>query len=186
METQQLGASSRDIAVTTEVPINLPGKGISSQQHEPEIRRAELTAKDGICQDGTIVRDHAFPDEAGENQHESLEKPVRVKGALLLDLRKQMPGPLDRAGNQVREQADEETILEKGPGSLNPPLVNVHNIGDLLKRIKRDAGRKDNANQGKRDIVNSKPFEAGKERAREEIEVLKNPQNHEIQDKRED
>jgi hypothetical protein len=97
-----------------------------------------------------------------------------------------MSGPLDRTGNQVREEADEETILEKRLGSLNPPLVDVHNVGDFLKRIKRYARGKDNANQGERDIVNSKSFEAGKEGAREEIEIFKDPQNHEIQDERED
>src|SRR6266853_2762719 len=37
MEAQQLSASARDIAVTAEVSINLPGKRISSKQHKPEI-----------------------------------------------------------------------------------------------------------------------------------------------------
>src|SRR5712691_9732423 len=37
MEAQQLGATSRDIAITAEVSVNLPGKRISSKQYKPEI-----------------------------------------------------------------------------------------------------------------------------------------------------
>jgi len=96
-----------------------------------------------------------------------------------------MPWPLYRTGNQVREQTDEETILEERLRSLNSPLVDVHNISDFLKRIKRYAGRKDDANERQRDIVNSKSLEAGQEGAREEVEVFEDPQNHEIQDERE-
>jgi hypothetical protein len=113
MESQQLSAAASDIAVPAEVSINLPGKRIRSKQHKPEIGRAELTAKDGIRQNGTIIRNHAFPDEARENQHQTMEKSIPVESALLLDLRKQMLWPLYWTGNQVREQADKETVLEK-------------------------------------------------------------------------
>ncbi len=59
----------------------------------------------------------------------------------------------------MRKQTDEETIIEERPGSLDPPFINVHDVGDFLKRVKRNAWRKDDANQGQRDIVNSKVFE---------------------------
>jgi hypothetical protein len=146
VEAQQLSASARDITVTAEVPINLPGKRISSKQHKPEIRRAELTAKDCVCQKGTIIRDHAFPDEARENQHQTIEKSICVESALLLDLRKQMPWPLYRTRNQVREQTDEETIIEERLGSLDPPLIDVHDIGDFLKRVKGNSWREKDSN----------------------------------------
>src|SRR5258708_3530681 len=139
MEAQQLSASARDIAVTAEVSINLPGKRVRSEQHKPEIGRAELTAKNGVCQNGTIIRDHAFSDEARENQHQAIEKSISVESAFLLDLGEQMPRPLYRTSNQVREQTDEETIIEERPGSFDPPFVDVHDIGDFLKRVKRNA-----------------------------------------------
>ncbi len=145
-----------------------------------------MAAKDGVCQNGTIIRDHAFPDESRENQHKPVEKPIRVECALLLDLRKQMPGPLYRAGNQVREQTDEETIVEKRLGGLNSSFIYVHDISDFLKGVKRDAGRKDDANQGQRNIVNSKFVEGTQEGTRKEVKVFKGPQNQEIQDERED
>jgi hypothetical protein len=145
-----------------------------------------LTAEDRVCQNCTIIRDHAFPDEARENQHHAIEESIRVESALLLDLREQMPWPLYRTGNQVREQTDEETIIEERPGSLNPPFIDVHDIGDFLKRVKRNAWWKDDLNQRQRDIVNSKFFEGTQEGAREEVKVFENAQNREIQNERED
>jgi len=37
VEAQQLSTSARDIAVTAEVSINLPGKRVRSEQHKPEM-----------------------------------------------------------------------------------------------------------------------------------------------------
>src|SRR5260370_2821436 len=124
------------MAGTGEVSINLPGKRVRSEQHKPEIGRAELTAKNGVCQNGTIIRDHAFSDEARENQHHAIEKSISVESAFLLDLREQMPRPLYRTGNQVREQTYEETIIEERPGSLDPPFVDGPHIGTFLKPLK--------------------------------------------------
>src|SRR4029077_3688052 len=106
---------------------------------------------------------------------------IRVESALLLDLRKQMPRPLYRAGNQMREQADEESIVEERFGSLNPALVDIHDVGDFLEGVKRNARWKENANQRQGDIVNAQPVQSAQERAREEIEVFENPENREVQ-----
>src|SRR5207245_7316821 len=140
-------------------------------------------AQDCVRQKRTTSRDHAFPDETRENKHHAIEKAIRVESALLLDLRKQMPWPLYRTGNQVREQADEETIVKERSGSFNSAFIYVHDVGDFLKGVKGNARRKDDANQGQRDIVNSKVFEGGEERSREEIEVFEDPKNRKIQDK---
>ena len=37
MEAQQLCAAARDVAVTAEVPVNLPSKRVGSKQYEPEV-----------------------------------------------------------------------------------------------------------------------------------------------------
>src|SRR6266478_8339287 len=185
MEAQQLCTPTRDIAVTAEVSINLPRKRIRSQQNQPEVRRPELTPKHGVGEKGAVVCDHAFPEETREDQHQAIEKSICVESTLPLGLRKQVPWPLYRTGNQVSEQTDEETIIEERSGSLDPPLINVHDISNFLKRVKRNAWRKDDANEGQRDIVNAKLLEGAEEGAREEVKVFENPQNREIQDERE-
>src|SRR5437899_12675267 len=93
-----------------------------------------------------------------------------------------MPRPLDWTGNQVREQTDEKTIIEEGLRGLDPPFIDVHDIGDFRKRVKRNAWRKEDTNEGQRDIVNSKFCEGHWEGARTEAKVSEDPQNHAIQD----
>ena len=114
-----------------------------------------MPAKNRVCQNGAIVCDDAFANEAGKNQHQPVEEPVRIESAGLLDLWQQVSWFLDRTGDQVREQTDKETIVEKGPGGFNSSFINVHDIGHFLERVKRNAGRQDNANQGQRKIVNA-------------------------------
>src|SRR5437588_6042590 len=111
MEAQQLGATSRNIAVATEVAIDLPGKRVGSDQNNPEIRRTELATKSRVCEKSTIVRDHAFAHEAGKNKHQAVEKSIRIKAAALLNLRKEMSRSLNRPCNQMREEADEDTVV---------------------------------------------------------------------------
>src|SRR6267143_4081796 len=182
VETQQLSAASGNIAVTAEIPVDLPGECVGPKEYKPEVCGAELSAEDRICQNRTIVCDHALADETRENQHYAIEKSIGVENALPLDLRKQMPWPLYRTGYQVREQTDEQTIIEERSGSLNPAFIYVHDVGDFLKGVKRNARWKKNANQRQRNIVNAQPVQSAQERPREEIEILEDPKNREIQD----
>ena len=100
VEAEQLSAAARDVAVTAEISINLPGECVGPKKYKPEVRGAELPAEDCVCHNGAIVRDHAFADEAGKNQHHAIEKSIRVESALLLDLWKQMCRPLYRQSSE--------------------------------------------------------------------------------------
>src|SRR5712671_5067800 len=155
MEAQQLSATARNIAVAAEVAIDLPGKRVGSDQNNPKIRRTELTAKSRVCEQGTIVRDNAFAHEAGKNEHQAVEKTIRIEGAVLLNLRKKMSRSLNRSGNQVREEADEEAIVQEGLRRFEPSFINVHDVGNFLKGVKRNARWKNHANEGKGNVVNA-------------------------------
>ncbi len=63
VEAQQLSAAAGNIAVTAEIPVDLPGECIGPKKHKPEVCGAELSAEDRICQNRTIVCDHALADE---------------------------------------------------------------------------------------------------------------------------
>ncbi len=97
-----------------------------------------------------------------------------------------MAGPLNRTGNQMGEQTDEERIVQERLGSLDPTFVHIIDVGDFLKGVKRDAGWKNDTDQGQGNIVSAQLIQPGQKRAREEIEVLEHPKNREIQDERED
>src|SRR6266702_2777138 len=64
METHQLSAASRDIAIAAEISVHLPRERIRPDQHNPQVRLSELAAKSRIRQQSAIVRDHALAQEA--------------------------------------------------------------------------------------------------------------------------
>src|SRR5260370_21081798 len=107
MESHQLSAASRDIAIAAEISVHLPRERIRSDQHNPQGWLSELADKSCLRQPSAIVRDHALAQEPGKNQHQTVEEPVRIEGAVPLDLRKQVPRSLNRACDQMREQAYE-------------------------------------------------------------------------------
>jgi hypothetical protein len=107
MEAHQLGTAARNIAVSAEIPIHLPREGVCPNEDHPQVRLPELAAKGRICQQRAIVRDNALSQEAGENQHETVEESVTIEGTLPLDLWKQMPRSLNGTRDEVSEQADE-------------------------------------------------------------------------------
>ena len=54
-----------------------------------------------------------------------------------------MAGPLDWAGDEMRKEADEQGVFEQRPGGLEFALVDVDDVGDLLKGIEGDRRRQD-------------------------------------------
>ena len=97
-----------------------------------------------------------------------------------------MAGPLNGAGNEVREQTDEQPIFEKGSGSLDAPFVDVHDVSDFLKRIKRNPRRKNDAKQRQWNVVKAEVVQHPDEGAGKKIKILENSENGEVQDERED
>src|SRR4029077_16430513 len=63
-KTQQLRTPTCNVAVAAEVSVHLPGECVGSDQHNPEIGLAKLTAERSIGQESTIVRNHALPHQS--------------------------------------------------------------------------------------------------------------------------
>src|SRR5437667_9912982 len=186
MEAQQLSAAARNIAVAAEVAIDLPGKRVGSDQNNPEIRRTELATKGCVGEKSAVVRDHTFAHQAGKDKHQAVEKTIRIESAVLLNLRKKMSRSLNRSGNQVREEANEETIVQEGLSRFQPAFINVHDIGNFLKGVKRNARWKNHANEGQRNMVNAQRLQHTRKGPCEEIKILEDPENPKIQHERED
>src|SRR5437879_7790291 len=64
METHQLSAAARDVAVTAEISVDLPCECVGAEQNDPQGRLPELAAKRRVRQHRAIVGDHALADEA--------------------------------------------------------------------------------------------------------------------------
>src|SRR2546428_4775726 len=125
METEQLGAAACDVAVCAEISVDLPGERVRTDEHDEQVRRAELAAERGVGEQRAIVRDDALADEPGKDQERAVERAVGVEGSLRLHLREQVLRPLNRPGDQVWEEADEQAVLGKGSGRIDSALVDV-------------------------------------------------------------
>src|SRR5690242_7443900 len=96
-----------------------------------------------------------------------------------------MVGPLNGTGNQVREQADKQTVIEERPRGLDASFVHVHDVGDFLKRIKRYPRGKKDADQRQRDIVKAEVIQHADKGAGKKVKIFENSENREVQNQRE-
>ena len=97
-----------------------------------------------------------------------------------------MSGSLNRARNQMWEQADEQGVIDEGPRWLDAFLIDVDDIGDLLKGVERNAGWKDDADERQWDAMHTQHGQGICKRVREKVEVLERCENAKIQHQRED
>ena len=181
METEQLRRAASDVAIAAEITVNLPGKSVGPEQYHPQIGRPELAAKGRVYQERAIVRDDALANHSGKNQHEAIEEAVRIKSSFPLNLWQQMSGPLNGTGNQVREKADEQAVFDERSRSRNPSFINVHDIRDFLKGIKRNSRRKNDTNERQGNVVKTKVVQHADKGPGKEIKILENPKNREVQ-----
>src|SRR5260370_35628566 len=92
-----------------------------------------------------------------------------------------MSRSLNRSGNQVREEADEETIVQEGLSWFQPAFINVHDVGNFLKGVKRNARWKNHANEGQRNRVNAQRLQRTRKGPCEESKILKDPESPKLQ-----
>src|SRR6516225_5762949 len=95
-----------------------------------------------------------------------------------------MGWPLNRPCNQMRKETDEKPILDEIARSLNPACVHINNVGDFLERVEGDPGRKNDCENATRNSVNPHRAQRGDGRIEKKVEVLEEPQNCEVQNKR--
>ena len=64
-----------------------------------------------------------------------------AKAGGLLELRQHLPGPLDRPGHELREEADEGGEAQEIPLARDLAQVEIDGVAHRLKREERDAHR---------------------------------------------
>ena len=93
----------------------------------------------------------------------------------LLHLGQEMAGPLDWAGDQVREQADEQGVVEQEPAGSSLPLVDVDDVGDLLKGVEGDRRREDDLPERVRKLVKAGETAKPAKESTKKLKYLKKP-----------
>src|ERR1700692_3077199 len=96
VETEQVWATARNIAVTTKISINLKCKSQHSQRSRRGIMIAESSAEGRRSYQGAVIGNDNFPKETLNDQQEPVEECFRLDGARTLHLRYKMAGSLNR------------------------------------------------------------------------------------------
>ena len=84
----------------------------------------------------------------------------------------------------MREQTDEERVVDQGVGRLELPVVHVDDVGDFLERVERNAGRQQDAEHRDGRLMEPERLQRRSERVHEEVEVLERAEEAEIDDER--
>ena len=180
VESKQLGAAAGDVAVAAEVSVDLEGEGVGSEHGDPSAA-AHLAVEGGIRQLGAAVGDDALAEESGEDEHAAVIDALRIEAALLLNLGQEMSWSLNGAGDQVREEADEQGVLDQRIGGLRFALIDIGYISDLLEGVERDRRRQDDLPQSMREAVKADQTRHSCEGVDEEVEVLEVTEKAEVQ-----
>src|SRR6185503_1673606 len=133
----------------------------------PRIERAEWTVRPEDRVGGRRehrVGEHDLLEEPEAEQEQAEPERLSGRAVLALELRDDLLGPQDRTGDEVREERQEQAVIEERSKRDTAPEIDIDRVADRLERVERDADRQDD--------VGARGMEAPAERATEHAEVL--------------
>ncbi len=141
---------------------------------------AELARERRVGDQGTVVGDDDLAEQAFEDQQHAVECLARMESAWLLHLGQKVRGPLNRAGDQMRKEADEQRVVHQRIGGAQLAPVDVDDVGDFLKGVEGDRWWQHDAPDRARHMQSCQRGHV-REGIDEETEVLEETQAAEIQ-----
>ena len=123
-----------------------------------------------------------FLKKPDRHQHEALAHVVAVEPPRPLELGQERARALDRARDELREEADEGGDVEQRAARWDLPAVDVDRVGERLERVERDAHRQHDVQQVR------PPAERVPDRQRaldEEVVVLEDAEQPDLRGERE-
>ena len=94
----------------------------------------------------------------------------------MVQIAEELPRPHDRSGHQLREERNEQRIVDRIGDRLLLPAVHIDHVRHALKRVEADAQRQDDA---EREDVGG-PVQQVRDIGGEEIVVLEKAEQAEI------
>ncbi|MBF8293173.1 MAG: hypothetical protein HW392_2000 [Steroidobacteraceae bacterium] len=178
-ETEAQRRTDRDGRIAGKVAEDLAGE---SQRAEPGVRKSDgaLRTEDlirGACE--SAVCDDDLFEETERHQAEPPQHLVSICLLRLIELRHELGRPDDRARDQVREEGDEQRVVQWRLDRLRPPQVYIERVGHRHECVERDADRQHDM-PGRRHVFDA---ERGHQRlpvVQHEITVLEEPDEAEI------
>ena len=137
---EQQGDADGHVGVSGEVAVELQGEADGSHHVlEAGVERGVVEdAVDKVA--GDIVGDYHLLDKSGDDEKEAFGHHGACSHGVFLDLRKHVFGPHHRAGEQGREEGEEESVVEEIAARLDLAAVDVDHVADRTESEEGDAG----------------------------------------------
>jgi len=174
---EQARAATRDVGVAGEVEIDLQREREHAHPRR-HIRAAPLrVVKICIGYRCIEVRQRDFLEQAFEDFTQTPARILIAQRERLADLWKEMHRADDRAGDQVREERDEQREIKHAALCTQIAAININGVGDAFEGEEADADRQHDA-QGQRVRVEMQQTREG---VGEEVEVFEEAEYAEVE-----
>ena len=138
---------------------------------------------DRIDKDGKSVRYDHLLEETYSNHQQSPTGLLIIEFLFLRELRKQIPGSLDRAGDQLGKERDESEEGDRILSGICLLIIYVQNIAQPLEGVETDTYRQDYVQWIEAGTMSGQEPESSRETRGEKVEILEKAQCPEIQEK---
>src|SRR5205823_3943370 len=124
LEAEESRATDGDVRVAREIEVDLKGEGVRS---EPELGGVEPRPiiEDEVRQRRQIVGQRDLLEKTEDDEEEAARPVDGLVLPFAVQLRDEVPGPQNRAGDQLREKGDEEQQIDEGTLRLDAAAVDV-------------------------------------------------------------
>src|SRR5262249_34218892 len=149
---QPFGDAASDTGIAGEVTVNLKSKSIhSSQDIDGRGSRAATVLElreNGIGDGSKIVCDYQLLEQANEDQVHPFFHGPRAQRSGLDNLWQESVGAHDRTGDEMGEEAYEQSEIAKMFGWLGFTSIDVDGVAHRLKGVKADSSRQNDSQCG--------------------------------------
>ena len=129
------------------------------------------------------IREHAFPKKADQQKFHSFRKVFLSEFPLLFQLGEKFAGTLDGTRDELGKKRNEQREIAEVFLRLEIPAIDVDDIRQRLKRIKRDSDGQENI-QGNIVYLSAEQPNHARQVLQQEIDVFEKDQNAQTKDDR--
>ena len=141
LNAKKSGTSDGDVRIAGKITVDLDGKHQGNDDKD-KAHIAVGVVVDLVHHHGKDIRDHQLLKISPGHQLQAVGHIVVVKSPFFFQLREKRIRPADGACQQLREERDEQGVVAEVALCTNFSLIDIDEISHGLKKIERDARRK--------------------------------------------
>ncbi len=185
LKAEEQGRADGDVGVGREVHVHLHRVAVEAEQdvHGGQHVGGVEGALDEV--DAEVVGDGDLLEEADGDEPHRAARLLRGQVGAAADLRQEVDGAHDGAGDELREVADEEGEAREVQLGRAPPAVDVDRVRHRLEGVEADAGREQDV-EAREGQVGAGGVGDVDEGLVEEVRVLEDAEQPEVHDQADD